>query len=181
MQASLNNYIYEVTYPTEQLIAYQLKMLKYNTLTPLIKVESLVLENETKLLWKIEGLCSLSKVLRGEGLIRIKDFFESLYQCFSVVDSFLLDPKGISLDLNHCFEDNKGNYYFMYTPKDIEVTVSLESNMEYLMNQLQSILDDEDEESMVKLHQLRLIIKDERATLLEVYDVLNGKRFEAAL
>lgn len=123
----------------EEIIAYQVEMLRNNPHATLLTMQVLQTDGNIKLSYRTTGKTTLTEHLRAKPLNKT-EYIRFVEKCCQVVvesKKYLLYPGNFILDSDYIFLDANYNISFVYVPLHIEDN-SLEKNLNYFLHNLLS-------------------------------------------
>lgn len=123
----------------EQIMAYQVEMIKNNPHPTYLPLQVLKDDGQIRLSYKITSCITLTEYLNEKRLKRV-DFINIIERCFQVVlesKAFFLYPSNFILDSDYIFLDSTNGISLVYVPLHIKAS-SLEKNLDYFLNSLLS-------------------------------------------
>lgn len=142
----------------EGFVPYQAKMCHYNKPKALVEFDYVHEVDHIKFFFDVEESASISAyfVKNKFELEAFDGLLEGLRQALLACSDYLLEPGSLRFDIEYIYRSADVHYQFMYIPIREKSGAKLPNQLQALMNQLQGLLDEENQDAMMKLHQIRL-------------------------
>lgn len=131
---------------------YEIEMLTRNEFESLPPARDSFTEGERSVIYKIDGLGSLSKIYgrQAPGDREVKGILKGISDCIRELRDHLLSADNLKLDLQHIFFDRiKSGYRFIYIPDRVGEFVK---DMKKLLEDIMLIYDRDDRKGIVFLY-----------------------------